>query len=613
MAYPQYFIEDLKNRADLVRIIQPYAQDLKKKGANWMACCPFHDEKTPSFSVNPSKGFYKCFGCGKGGTAFNFIMEMEGVNFPEAVRRVAEISGVMLPESEDDETFRRNKIKYEEKKQLAERVIELNELALEFWENELQNDTPKAKAAREYLIGRGIDEETQKRFRLGFSADSWDSLLNALRDFGAEETLIVQSGLVSVNEEKDRIYDRFRGRIMFPVLDIEGRPVAFGARGMTPEDQPKYLNSPETPAYIKGNHLYGLFQAKDEIRKRQFAILVEGYLDLIALAQFGINNAAASLGTAFTDDQAKLLGRFTKRVVINYDGDKAGISAARRAIEHLLPQDFDVKVLVLPDGQDPDDFVRQNGTESYNQARGTADTFLAFTLKNAISGKNLNNARQKAEAIESIAPVIAAIRNNIQRRESFNQAMEYFRIDDPSLKNDIWRSIAGLRTADSYTVAKSISRSVRPKITVSERLLLELLMHDPPLRELIVPQIETSDYDELATAEIYSIITSGSSLEIENFVEHLGDDEELLDTLRQILQTKPRREADEAIDEVMIEAENCVISLRKMAIERRISDISREAALAAQEGDSARSQELALQQFELEKIARQMRQNPASI
>src|SRR6478609_6003631 len=287
MLYPQYVIDDLKVRADLVRLIQPYAPDLKKKGANWMACCPFHQEKTPSFSVNPVKGFYKCFGCGKGGTAFNFLMEMEGLNFPEAVKRVAEQNGYILPEPVDDQTYQASKKKRDEKKQLADQIVELNQVALEFWESELQKDNKDAATAREYLTSRGISDEVQERFRVGYSPDSWDALLTTLRDFGADEKLIITSGLVSVNEEKERTYDRFRGRIMFPVLDVDGRPVAFGARALKPDDNPKYLNSPETPAYVKGSNLYGLFQGKDEIRKKKFAILVEGYLDLIALAQFG--------------------------------------------------------------------------------------------------------------------------------------------------------------------------------------------------------------------------------------------------------------------------------------------------------------------------------------
>src|SRR5256885_12750028 len=207
MLYPQYFIDDLKSRADLVRIIQPYAQDLKKKGANWMACCPFHQEKTPSFSVNPSKGFYKCFGCGKGGSVYNFLMEIEGLSFPEAIKRVAEISGVMLPEPVDDQTYERSKKKKEEKKKLADHVIDLNRIAMEFWEVELEGK--RAKAAREYLEKRGISAETQKTFRIGFAPETWNSLLDVLKEKGADEKLIEQSGLVAVQEERSTLYDRF--------------------------------------------------------------------------------------------------------------------------------------------------------------------------------------------------------------------------------------------------------------------------------------------------------------------------------------------------------------------------------------------------------------------
>ncbi|MFT3745824.1 MAG: DNA primase [Pyrinomonadaceae bacterium] len=611
MLYPQYFIDDLKNRADLVRIIQPYAQDLKKKGANWMACCPFHQEKTPSFSVNPAKGFYKCFGCGKGGSAFNFIMEMEGLNFPEAIKRVAEISGVMLPEPIDDENYERTKKKREETKKLADQVIELNQLAVEFWEAELQGKSKNAKEAREYLELRGISDEIQKQFRIGFSPDSWDGLLTVLREKNIDEKLIEQSGLVSVNEEKERVFDRFRGRLMFPVLDVNGRPVAFGARALSPEDQPKYLNSPETAAYTKSEHLYGLFQAKDEIRKKKFAILVEGYLDLIALAQFGVKNVAASLGTAFTDQQSKLLSRFAKSVVINYDGDSAGIKAARRAIEHLLPQEFDIKVLVLPDGKDPDDFIRANGVQAYNESRGRAMPFLRFALEASTTGRNLNNAKQKAEAIEDFLPVISAIRNNIQRRESFDQAMTFFHIEDVGLRRELWSTLKTTAASnDTEYVTQRISRAARAKITLAEKKLLELLVFDHDLREIVLPQLEPSDYENLSSGELFDAIieihNSGKEITPENLVEHIGDDENSLDLAHELLQGKPRREQDEVMDKALHEAENCVFSLRNMAIANRIIEISREAAIAEQTGDGELFNQLTYEQLELEKIRREL-------
>ena len=614
MLYDQYFIDDLKNRADLVRIIQPYAQDLKKKGANWMACCPFHQEKTPSFSVNPSKGFYKCFGCGKGGTAFNFLMEMEGLNFPEAVKRVAEISGVMLPAPVDDDSYERSKKKREETKKLADQIIELNQIALDFWEAELKKKNAKAKAAREYLASRGIADEIQKAFHIGFSPNKWDGLLNLLRDRKTDEKLIEQSGLVSVNEEKERVFDKFRGRIMFPVLDVNGKPVAFGARAMG-TDEPKYLNSPETAAYTKGQNLYGLFQAKEDIRKKKFAILVEGYLDLIALYQFGITNVAASLGTAFTPEQSKLLSRFTKKVVINYDGDAAGIKAARRAVEHLLPQEFDIKVLVLPDGKDPDDFVRENGVDVYNEHRGNATPFLRFALEASVAGRKMNNAKQKAEAVEDFLPVISAIRNNIQRRESFDQAMEYFHVEDASLKRELWTSLKRGVHGDVGALAQRVSRVSRAKITVAERHLLELLVFDRELRDVIIPQLEPSDYDDLATVELFTafvaIHIAKKEISQETILEHIGDDENSVGLAHALLTGPPRREKDIAIDGVLHDAENCVFTLRNMAIANRIMEISRDAAQAEQAGNAELSNQLTFEQLELEKIRRDLQQRIA--
>lgn len=604
MLYEQYFIDDLKDRADLVRIIEPYAA-LKKKGANWMGCCPFHEEKTPSFSVSPTKGFYKCFGCGKGGNAFTFLMEMEGLNFPEAIQRVAEMSGVPLPEPIDDQQFQRSKKKRAEKKQVSDRVIELNAIALEFWEAELQGKSKKAKDARSYLKERGISEEIQKEFRIGFSPDSWDALLNYLKEKGADEKLIEQSGLVSVNEEKDRVFDRFRGRIMFPVLDINGLPIAFGARAMG-DDQPKYLNSPETPAYVKGQHLYGLFQSKDEIRKKKFAILVEGYLDLIALVQHGINNVAASLGTAFTPEQSKLLGRFAKKVVINYDGDIAGIGAARRAVETLLPNDFEIKVLVLPDGKDPDDFVRQNGADAYNHARGRAVTYLDFVLDSSMQGRSLANAKQKAEAIEEVLPVLSDIKNAIQKRESFDQAMNFFRVENSGLKRELWTAVKQGSKIGTETLKKQVKRATAAKITVAEQQLLELLIYDPELQDKVLPLLEETDYEALATAPVFRALSEinahGGDVSLEKLNELTGDDEILHDFLPVLVMTQPHREAGEVIDDVLHRAENCVFTLRSMAISNRILEVSHELIAAEQTRDTTRINQLVAEHLDLSKM-----------
>ncbi len=607
MLYPQHFIDELKDRADLVRIVEPYAP-LKKKGANWMGCCPFHQEKTPSFSVNPSKGFYKCFGCAKGGNAFTFVMEIEGLNFPEAIKRVAEISGVPLPEPIDDKKYEQNKQRRQEKKEIADQVIELNKYALEFWENHLQENNAHAKAAHEYLEKREISVETQKAFHIGLAPDSWDALMSHLKTKGADEKLIEQSGLVSVNEEKNRVYDRFRGRIMFPVLDVKGNPIAFGARILA-NGEPKYLNSPETPAYVKGEHLYRFFQSKEEIRKKKYAILVEGYLDLIALYQFGVTNCVASLGTAFTDNQAKLLKRFASKVVVNYDGDKAGVKAARRAIEILLAEDFEIKILVLPDGQDPDDFIRANGFAAYKkQHEQNAATYLQFVLESATKERNLAVPRQKAEAIEDVIPVLSIIRNPINKRDSFDQAMNFFRVDDAILKRDLWKTVKLGTKFETETVKQQVARATQARMTVAEQRLLEVLIYDDELREIILPQIEETDYETLATATIFRALfrikEKGLEVSSENLLALTSDDVGASDFVPVLLMSEEAREKDEAIDGVQREAENCLATLRGMAISRRILDISQELMYAEQSGDIALRDQLVMEQI---RLARQKR------
>lgn len=618
MLYPQHFIDELQKRADIVRIVGDFVE-LKKKGANWMGCCPFHSEKTPSFSVSQNKGFYKCFGCGKGGNAFTFLMEVEGLNFPEAIEKVANLSGVPLPEPIDDKTYQKRKEKKEVEKKLAEKVIELNRIALEFWENHLQDDNPQSKAAREYLKNRELDEETIKTFRIGFAPDSWDAVLNLLKEKGFEEKLIRESGLVSVNEEKDSIYDKFRGRIIFPILDIEGNPIAFGAR-ILDKGEPKYLNSPETPAYIKGEHLYGLHQNKDEIRRQKYAILVEGYLDLIALYQFGVRNCVASLGTALTGQQAKLLSRSAHKVVVNYDGDNAGIKAAKRAIEVLLTQDFEIKILVLPDGKDPDDFIRAEGFDAYkNQHKTHAVPYLQFVLEKIVREYNIALPKQKAEAVENILPIVAAVKNTIEKRETLKQALRFFQIDDRVMEDFIWKEIQTNRRYQTNNdndenfeqfetdkIKKLVIKRNTKKVTVAEQQILELLIHDTELRKVILPQLEETDYDSLALATVFESLieleNKGEELTSENLLELTKDDEVAADIVPLLLMSEPRRDTDEALDEVIHDAENCLISLRSMAISRRILEISQDLAFAEQVGDTELLNKLVMEQIELARL-----------
>ena len=598
MRYPQTFIDDLRRQADIVRVVGDYVT-LKKKGTNWMACCPFHQEKTPSFSVNPSKNIFYCFGCGKGGSVFNFVMELEGLSFPESVRVVAEKAGVPLPELVDDKRF-------EVKRKEADEVIQLNAWALEFWEQQLGEENAEARAAREYVEGRGINAETVKTFRLGYAPNSWEALGNYLKSKGATIGQIERSGLV-VKKEQGGYYDRFRGRLIFPVTDAQGRPVAFGARAMRPGDEPKYLNSPETAAYTKGRHLFGLSVTREEIRRKKFAILVEGYLDLIVPFQHGVRNVVASLGTALTTEQAKLLNRFARKVVVNYDGDRAGINAAKRAIEVLLPEDFEVKVLVLPEGADPDEFVRAHGADEYNQRRGEAAPHMQFVLEQAMHDRNLHHPPEKSEAVAEVLPFVRAVRNTIQKREYFDIMMDSLRVEDLSLRQDLWKTVSAREplTAGAHEeMKKKVARASVGAPTVAEKRLLELLLHDPDLRSYVLPQLHESDFEGLATAAIFEALrraeAEGVKVGFDSLNELMGGDPAQA-FLPELWMHEPERAEGEAVDVFLAEAEGCLTTLRLMSYERRIKELAAEIAAAGRAGDEARHGALTMKKFELEK------------
>lgn len=608
MRFPETFIEDLKRQADIVRVVSDYVQ-LQKKGANWMACCPFHQEKSPSFAVNPGRESFKCFGCGKGGSVFTFVMEMERVSFPEAIKMVAEKVGVPLPQMEQGERGDEQKKKDDARKREIDDVVKLNGWALEWWETQLDGTTGDARACREYIARRGLTDETRSAFRIGFAPDRWDGLLNHLKSKGATDRQLEASGLV-VKKDNGGFYDRFRGRVIFPVLDVRGRAVAFGGRTMSPDGEPKYLNSPETIAYTKGRHLYGLFQANAEIRKRKFAILVEGYLDLVMLYQAGVRNVAASLGTALTDGQGKLLSRFTKKIVINYDGDKAGLNAARRATEVLLNEGFEVKVLVLPDNLDPDDFIRTAGADEYHKRRGAAVSHIQFILEQALRERDLNHPPDKSAAVEEVMPALGVVKNPIQRREFFDAAMDTLRVD-ASLRAGLWEQIRGnaaaratqRHAANHQQETPHVAHA--PRLTIAEQQLLELLVSDAEVRRVILPHIEPTDYAALASARVFEVIhlmhTSDLEFDSSKLVEETANDATAADIVPLLLMSDVGRDADEAADDHIAKAESCLMTLRLMSIDRRIDELRTAERAAERSGDMTRLHEVMNERLDLTK------------
>src|SRR5256714_1698656 len=550
MRFPTTFSDDLRRQADIVRIINDYVT-LKKKGANWMACCPFHREKTPSFSVNPSKEIYYCFGCHRGGSVFNFVMEIEGVSFPEAVKTVAEKSGVSLPVMVDDR-------KFETKKKEADEVIELNAWALEWWEQQLEQ--AEGRTALEYLAKREILDETRKAFRLGYAPDRWDALSSYLKQRGASAGKIERSGLV-VKKDSGGFYDRFRGRLIFPVMDAQGRPVAFGGR-ILQDGEPKYLNSPETAAYTKGRHLYGLNWARDEIRRKKFAILVEGYLDLIVPFQAGVRNLVASLGTALTPEQAKLMGRFARKVVVNYDGDKAGIQAAKRAIETLLAEEFEVKVLVLPDNADPDEFIRQYGVEEYQKRRGLAFPHIQFVLEEAVRDRNLHRPADKAAAVEEALPFVRVVLKSLQKREYFDIVMDTLRVEEAQLRKELWQTVKAGANPDASSGHPKVTRATGAQPTIADQKLLELLFTDEELRETVVARLEEQDYEDLPTANVFRALVEiereGGTVDFATLSAKTEGDAVAADPGPLLLMSEAMRAEGEAVEDPLAVAERCL-------------------------------------------------------
>jgi len=597
MRYPQTFIDDLKRQADIVRVVQDYVQ-LKKKGANWMACCPFHKEKTPSFSVSPAKEIFYCFGCHKGGSVFNFVMEIERVAFPEAIRIVADKVGMPLPKMLDDSRF-------QARRQEADIVIQLNSWAMEFWQQQLES-SKEGRIAREYLNEREITEETQKTFRLGYAPDSWDALSSYLRQKGAQQDEIDRSGLVAKKEEAQRSYDRFRGRLMFPVVDVQGRPIAFGGRTLKGEDA-KYINSPETTAYVKGRNLFGLNLTKDEIRRHGFAILVEGFLDLIVPYQFGVRNVVASLGTALTPEQVKLLSRFARKVVVNYDGDRAGVQAAKKSIEILLAEDLEIKVLVLPDNADPDEYIRKFGVTEYQRQRAQAQPHIQFVIESALRDRNLHRPAEKAEAVEEVLPYIRAVKNGVQKREYFDMAMDALGIDRENVntstwRRELWQTVRHNRVLRPDSVQALTRRS---EATAAEQRLLGLLFADANLRRDVLSILKEEDYEDLATAPLFKAVIElereGAGVDFDNLNRKTDGDEFAAKMIPMLLMNSSLHASNENYV-----PEECVSTFRLMKIEQRIEELRRELVMAEREQDNDKVSKLAAEQIQLSALRQSM-------
>ncbi len=608
-------IEEVRSSNDIVDVVAAHVH-LKKRGKNFVGLCPFHQEKTPSFTVSAEKQLYHCFGCGKGGNVFTFVMEMEKVSFVEAVRTLAARVGLALPEGAQDDTTQSE----------VENLYNACRFAGRFFhENLIKSD--EGKAVLEYFHERGFTDDTIRIFGLGHSLNSWDSLLQRAVQDGLRTEFLLKAGLIRTRDD-GAMYDYFRGRAMFPIFSTAGRVVGFGARKLRDDDPlGKYINSPETSIYNKSRILFGLFQSKEAIRAENYAVLVEGYADLISLFQAGIQNVVASSGTALTEEQIQLIGRYTKNLTLVYDADSAGSNAALRGIDLALEHDLDVKVVELPEGEDPDSFVRKNGGNEFRKLLGEALSFIDFKANQFLKSGMFNTPEGQAQAVRSIVQSIARMRDELKRNFYLRHVAEKYGIYESILYRELeqW-------TADRRPVRKEIPQSRRVplydvpvadvtperrhEIPAGERDILKLMLENrPELIGFIFSHVSIADLNDervrKAAQMILDRLDTFGSVELTSLVHEI-DDPELKGIVTDLALSryelsKGWKEMDVEIDDAdpWEVARGALLALKRQSLYKQIEENRRRLKEISQQGGEVlpflqRHQELLKQMKELE-------------
>jgi DNA primase len=596
MRFPRSFIDEVRTSADPVQVIGEVVA-LKRRGTRFVGLCPFHQEKTPSFTVN-DEGLWYCFGCGTGGDIFRFIMEQEGVGFGEAVRSVAERLGIPAPEPErgpGGEGPRGPKVD-------RARVLEAMSMADSYYRDLLAGDA--GAAAREFLAGRGFTEETVATFSLGLALDSWEALRSHLQKRGFTDVEGVTAGLLRRREEGRGVYDLLRARVVFPIHDLRGRTIAFGGRVLD-GGEPKYLNSPETPVFSKSRSLYGLAENRDGIKEHGFALLVEGYFDLLACAQYGFRNAVAPLGTAFTADQAKILARFSRKVVVSFDGDSAGLSAAERTVGVFLSQGFQVNVLRLPADHDPDSFLADEGAEAYRQCLRGSESALEFLVHRAGERQDLGTPRGKAEALSALLEFVVAVEDRVERAEWIGRLAERLQLQRHLVemaaaealgKRPRGRGQSEQRVGDGARESSERSwQSGLEEPPLAEKELLRAIVAHPDWRVRLDEICESS---MIRDSRVRALLLAMEECETEGVVPGIP---ELLarcefpgiDALLSRLQLEDGAPQDWSA------ARNCALGIHDDAIKRQLRGIQQSIEEALRQGDSQRYEALNREKIDL--------------
>lgn len=586
MQISEEILEKVKEQNDIVDVISERVR-LKKSGRNFTGLCPFHNEKSPSFSVSQEKQIYKCFGCGEAGNVISFVMKDRNIAFLDAVKYLADRANISLG------------IESKEKNKNAERkeiLYKVNVEAAKFFFSNLMN-TPSAK---EYFLNRGIKEETIKRFGLGFAKDGWNNLIFHLRKLGVKDDIMEAAGLISVNREKGKKYDRFRNRVMFPVFDYRGKVIGFGGRVLD-DSKPKYLNSPETLVFQKGTNLYGLnFALKHNMKERYF-VIVEGYMDLITLHQYGITNVVASLGTALTINQARLLKRYADKVVISYDADVAGQMATLRGLEVLRTAGFDVRVLQIPQGKDPDEFVRSNGKEAFLKLINAAEPLINYRIKKAEEGINFKDSQSIIIYAEKVMEIIADL-NPIEKDVYIKKASENTGIKEQLLYDILHRKINGNK--DNQNIENTLRNEkkiyVEPAFIKAERSLLKVMTDSEDYLEYIEERISVDDFILPEHKQIFTVIKMSKGDNINNIISFV---ESKLDDVKVIQEFVKIKEHQVFFDEdIKKQIDDFINGIANYKLKQRIEELRKEQKSLEIQGKIEESIKLAIELARVTKL-----------
>ncbi|OGW22178.1 MAG: DNA primase [Nitrospinae bacterium RIFCSPLOWO2_12_FULL_47_7] len=576
---PENIIEEIRTRANIVEVVLD-AVLIKKSGKDYKGLCPFHSEKTPSFTVSPEKQIYHCFGCNAGGNVFKFLMETQSLSFVEAVKKLALRYGVVIPETRSGEN---NEVQSE-----RETLIRLNVLATEYFSSLLQNPST-GKAARDYISSRHLNNETVGQFQLGWASSGWRDLLNFLQKKSSYPIeLIEKAGLVKRkenSEDAETCYDRFRGRLIFPFKDIHGNTIGFAGRLISGEEGPKYLNSPETLLYKKGNHLFGLNTAREAIRKEDRVLLVEGYFDQIRAYQHGIKNVVATCGTALTPNQVSLLKNHTTNVTLVFDADAAGQAAVDRGYDLLLRQGMSVKVLSLPNGHDPDSYIHGCGAEPFLRQAKEAVPFLEYFIEKTIRNGDITTGTGRLNAVNIILPLLGSLSSSVERSEVVRHLSERVGVEDKALLSELRKNLHQKRSSMQVSASQPI-KEIRHN---PESYLIQLMLLDESLAQSIRMQVTLEEYANplfRQVAEIfYKRMEQGQAVKIDQILDYTNN-MEIKSFLTQagllpILFDNPEKAAAD-----------CVAEIKKAHVESNIKELKKQRLEAQKTGQAQRSRDL---------------------